>query len=43
VLAAAAVLLVAFTGFTFVEKLDRPIAKKIMARIGRFERFYRPA
>ncbi|MBI2400183.1 MAG: acyltransferase [Deltaproteobacteria bacterium] len=42
VVAVAAVLLTALLGFTFVEKLDRPIAKKIMARIGRFERLYRP-
>lgn len=40
--AIGAVVLAALIGFTFVEKLDRPIAKKIMARIGRFERLYRP-
>jgi peptidoglycan/LPS O-acetylase OafA/YrhL len=39
-LAVAACALAAFIGFTFVERLDKPIAKRIMARIGKYDRLY---
>lgn len=36
-IAAVATVGAALAGFTFVERLDRPIAKKVLAKIGRFE------
>lgn len=38
--AVAGCFLAAFIGFTFVERLDKPIARMIMARIGKYERPY---
>lgn len=39
-LASASCVIVALAGFTFVERLDKPIAKRIMARIGKYDRLY---
>jgi len=39
-LAFASCVLAALAGFNFVERLDKPIAKRIMARIGKYDRLY---